>query len=67
MMRSLRGAFLLGALSLVGCLSQMAPDSDPLHLKIRWIEDFETAKGIAAETSHPILVVMIAGDILDRC
>jgi len=67
MTRAIRGLLPLAVLSLVGCLSQMAPDDDPVHLKIRWVEDFETARGIAAESGKPILAVMIAGDILDRC
>ena len=67
MRRSLGGLGLLASLSLAGCLSHMAPDREPVHLKIRWVEDFETARGIAAESGKPILAVMIAGDILDRC
>lgn len=67
MNRVLRGLLPLAMLSWVGCLSHMAPDREPVHLKIRWVEDFETARGIAAQSGKPILAVMIAGDILDRC
>jgi len=63
----LGGLLFPAVFSLVGCLSQMAPDQDPVHLKIHWVEDFETAKEMAAEARQPLLVVMIAGDILDRC
>lgn len=54
-------------LALAGCLSHMAPDRDPVHLGIEWVDDFHTARGIAAESARPILLVMAAGDIRERC
>ncbi len=54
-------------LSLGGCLSHMPPDSDPVHLQISWIESFETARNVAMESGKPLLVVMVAGDIVERC
>ena len=63
----IRPLALLSALALAGCLSHMPPDRDPVHLEIGWVDDFQTARGIAAESRRPILLVMVAGDILDRC
>ncbi len=54
-------------LGLAGCLSHIAPDTQPDHLKIGWQTDFETARTIADASHRPILVVMIAGDITDQC
>ncbi len=54
-------------LGLAGCLSHVAPDASPDHLKIGWQTDFEAASATAAASHRPILIVMIAGDITDQC
>jgi len=65
--RLLSGLAALAAFSLAGCLANMPPDDDPVHLRIGWVDDYETARGAAAECRLPILLVMVAGDKLDRC
>lgn len=57
----------LGSLSLSGCLSQVAPHEDSASLKIGWEEEFESACNTAAATRRPILVVMAAGALRDKC
>lgn len=57
----------LAPLLLGGCLSHMAPDSDPRHLEIAWEPDFAAAADRARATGRLILLVMVGGDILDRC
>ncbi|HXX94005.1 MAG TPA: hypothetical protein VEN81_10245 [Planctomycetota bacterium] len=58
---------ILSALGLAGCLSQVPLGRDPGELEIAWVGDFETARGIAAENARPILLVLVAGERLDRC
>jgi hypothetical protein len=53
--------------SLSGCLSQMAAREDSGSLGIRWQEDFDAACRAAAACGRPILVVMVAGDLRDKC
>jgi len=62
-----RGLAALASLALAGCLANMPPDPDPVHLRIGWVDDYETARGAAAECRRPILLVMVAGDKLDHC
>jgi hypothetical protein len=57
----------LSTLALAGCLTHMPLDHEAVHLEIPWVEDFQTARGIAAESARPILLVLVAGEILDRC
>lgn len=57
----------MAALALSGCLSHMPPDRDPAHLHIDWVPDYEAACSLAAKTVKPLLLVMVAGDIQERC
>lgn len=57
----------LAALLLAGCLSHMPRDGDPRHLEIAWARDFEAAKEAARTANQPLLLVMVAGDVLDQC
>ena len=59
----------LAALPLVlaGCLAHMPADHDPAHLRIRWRSGFEEAARQAAESERPLLVCLVAGNILDSC
>jgi hypothetical protein len=56
----------VACLALAGCLTHVAPRSDE-HLHVRWVDGFETARGIAAETGRPILLVMVAGELREHC
>jgi hypothetical protein len=55
------------ALALSGCLSHMPPDGDPAHLHLDWRSDGAEALQAAAETGRPLLLVLVAGDIRERC
>ena len=55
------------ALALGGCLTHVAPNPDLAHLHIDWLSDYPEAKQVAAETGRPLLLVMVAGDIRERC
>lgn len=57
----------LACLSSAGCLSHLPASRELAHLNIEWVEDFQTARGIAAEEARPILLVMVAGGIRDLC
>jgi hypothetical protein len=54
-------------LALAGCLAHMAPDEDPVHLHVRWKSDFDAAARDAACSARPLLVCLVAGDLLDSC
>lgn len=41
----------------------MAPDADPVHMHVQWRSDVEAA----ARTERPILLGLVAGDLLDSC
>lgn len=58
---------LIAGLPMAGCLTHIAPDPHSRHLSLPWVEDFETARGIAIEGRRPILLVMVAGDLGERC
>jgi hypothetical protein len=45
----------------------MAAREDSGSLGIRWQEDFDVACRTAAASGRPILVVMVAGDLRDKC
>ena len=68
MMRMLpRLALPLAAALLSGCLTQIAPKENSGSLGIRWRDDYESARGEALERGRPMLVVMVAGELQDRC
>ncbi|MBI3856950.1 MAG: hypothetical protein HY293_14780 [Planctomycetes bacterium] len=68
-MRTLLRPLMLPALlaSLTGCLSHMPAKEDSCSLHIRWLEDFEVARGAASKSGRPILAVMVAGELREHC
>jgi len=50
-----------------GCLANMAPDRDPVHLQVHWRESVESAREESARTGRPLLFFMIGGDMTGRC
>lgn len=54
-------------LLLAGCLAHMPADPDPAHLPIGWRPGFDEAARHAAESRRPLLVCLVAGDLLDSC
>lgn len=68
MIRTLgRLALPLACAALSGCLTQVAVREDSPAFGIRWREDFETACRDAATSSRPLLVVLVAGELKDKC
>ena len=63
--RLLLPALLCAALS--GCLTHMAAKEDTRCLIVRWQEDFDAACRTAAAEGKPILIVMVAGALRDKC
>lgn len=56
------------AFALSGCgLAHMAAKEDSGSLNIRWLEDYETARTTAASSARPILAVLVAGELKDKC
>jgi hypothetical protein len=56
------------AVALAGCgLAHVPARQDSGSLNIRWREDFETARREAAAGDHPILAVLVAGELKDEC
>jgi hypothetical protein len=56
------------AFALSGCgLAHMPAREDSGSLNIRWLEDYETARTTAASSGRPILAVLVAGELKDRC
>jgi hypothetical protein len=54
--------------ALSGCgLSQMAAKEDSGSLNIRWLEDYDVARKSAASGDRPILAVLVAGELKDKC
>jgi len=53
--------------TLAGCLSHVAAKEDSASLDIRWREDFEAARKTAASEVRPILAVLVAGELKDKC
>jgi hypothetical protein len=68
-MSRLRSALpVLLAVALAGCgLAHVPAKEDSGSLNIRWVEDFETARREAATSDHPILAVLVAGELKDEC
>lgn len=57
----------LACLALTGCLSHMSAREDSGSLNIRWLEDFDVARRSAAAADRPILAVLVAGELKDKC
>ena len=57
----------LACAALSGCLSHVPAKEDSPSLGVRWREDFEAARIDAASCGHPLLVVMVAGELKDKC
>ena len=57
----------LAMATLSGCLTQIAPKEDSASLRILWREDYEAARDEALELGRPMLVVMVAGGLRDKC
>lgn len=56
------------AFAVSGCgLAHVPAKEDSGSLNIAWLEDYETAKKSAASTGRPILAVMVAGELKDKC
>jgi hypothetical protein len=55
------------ALALSGCLTHMAAKEDSGSLGIRWLEDYAAGCRAAAETGRPMLLVLVAGELKDKC
>jgi hypothetical protein len=56
------------ALALSGCgLAHVPARDDSGSLNIGWLEDYESAKKAAASSGRPILAVMVAGELKDKC
>ena len=53
--------------TLAGCLSHVAAKEDSGSLNIRWLEDYETARQAAETSGRPMLVVLVAGALKDKC
>jgi hypothetical protein len=68
----MKRALALLALSLTmtalwGCLTQVSPSEDTGSLRIHWREGYEEARDEAQELERPMLVVMVAGALRDKC
>jgi hypothetical protein len=55
----------LAALS--GCLTHVSPKEDSGSFGIQWRPDFATARRDAAAGGQPILAVLVAGELKDKC
>jgi hypothetical protein len=62
-----RLALPLACAALSGCLSHVAARENSASLGIRWREDFESGRRDAASSSRPLLVVLVAGELKDKC
>jgi hypothetical protein len=62
-----RLALPLAMAALSGCLSHMPAKENSGSLGILWRESFESARSEAAERGRPLLVVLVAGALKDRC
>ena len=68
MMRSLAVLSLpLAMATLSGCLTHIAPREGSGSLRIRWREGYEAARDEAVQRGSPLLLVMVAGELRDRC
>jgi hypothetical protein len=68
-MKQMLGGFALSLAlaALSGCLTHIGPKEDTGSLDIRWREDFAAARRDAASEGRPLLLVMVAGPLKDKC
>lgn len=52
---------------LSGCLTHMTAKEDTRCLLVRWQDSFESACRAASQNGKPILVVMVAGALREKC
>jgi hypothetical protein len=57
----------LAMTALSGCLTQVSPSEDSGSVGILWREGYEAARDEAREMGRPMLVVMVAGALRDKC
>jgi len=56
------------AFATAGCgLSQVPVKDDSACFTVRWHEDFQVARRTAASNDRPILAVLVAGELKDKC
>jgi len=56
------------AFALSGCgLAHMSAREDSGSLNVGWLEDYETARTTAVSSGRPILAVLVAGELKDKC
>jgi hypothetical protein len=67
MSRAILLGMMLAPVGLSGCLSQVSPREGSESLKIHWESDFESACRTAQALRRPILVVMAAGGLREKC
>jgi hypothetical protein len=60
-------ALTLATATLSGCLSQISATEDSGSLRIHWRDAYESARGEAVESGRPMLLVLVAGALRDRC
>jgi hypothetical protein len=55
-------------LAVAGCgLSQVPVKEDSASFTVNWHEDFDGARRAAASSDRPILAVLVAGELKDKC
>ena len=57
----------LVAASLSGCLTHVSPSEDSGSFGIQWRPTYDSARHDAAEQGRPMLLVMVAGELKDKC
>jgi len=55
------------AASATGCLANLPPDRDPVHLRVHWRESADAAREDAVRMNRPLLFLLIGGDLTERC
>jgi hypothetical protein len=68
MTKALTGLALpLAMATLSGCLTHVPAKGDSGSLGIRWRESYESARDEAGDLGRPMLLVMVAGELKDKC
>jgi hypothetical protein len=68
MMRLLAALTLpLAMATLSGCLTQISSKEDSGALGILWREGYEAGRDEARELGRPMLLVLVAGELKDKC
>lgn len=58
----------LFTLAVAGCgLAHVPVKDDSASFSIGWLQDYEGARRAAASSDRPILAVLVAGDLKDKC